>query len=290
MIRFFKNVQNNFDRRLIFCINSGRAGSRYLAELLGTAEEVTSFHEAEPLMNGPYLQMINKMPFTGSADKRRIKCKAIKKILDGLPAGQIYCETNHMFIKTFYDIVLKEFKNVEVIILRRELSQVLKSFIELGYFSSKNTAWPDWMSSPNAQTRAINCIDKDENLDQYDVCIAYLLDIEARARRFQREYPQVRIYEVRLESLCHYPNVVTFFEKLKITPTGKTREITGKVLNSRKEAKMRYANLSEIEYCEERIREYIKKAVLLGIDVPKNIVSADTIIPEKQKGGAYGTG
>ncbi len=287
---FLEYFRKSPDRRLLFSINPGRSGSRYLAELLGTAEEVTSFHEAEPLMNGPYLQMINNMPYAGSVNKRRIKCKAVKKILDGLPAGQIYCETNHMFIKTFYDVVLHEFKNVEVIILRRKLSHVLKSFIELGYFSSKNTAWPDWMSSPNAQTRAINCIDMDVNLDQYDLCIAYLLDIEARARRFQREYPHVSTYEVRLESLCHYPNVVTFFEKLKITPTGKTREITGKVLNSRKEAKMRYANLSEIEYCEERIREYIKKAVLLGIDVPKNIVSADTIILEKQKGGAYGTG
>lgn len=239
-------------------------------------------------MNGSFLHMINELPYDRTAKKRRIKCNAIKKILNGLPAGQIYCETNHMFIKTFFDVVIKEFRNVDVIILRRELSHVLKSFVELGYFSSKNTAWPDWMSSPNAQTRAINCIDKDENLDQYDLCIAYLLDIEARARRFQREYPQVNTYEVCLESLCHYPDVITFFEKLKITPTGQTREMTGRVLNSRKEAKMRYDNFSEIEYCEERIKAYIKKSMLLGIDVPEDIVSGYIITPGKQKGGSYG--
>lgn len=239
-------------------------------------------------MNGSFLHMINELPYDRTVKKRRIKCNAIKKILNGLPAGQIYCETNHMFIKTFFDVVIKEFRNVDVIILRRELSHVLKSFVELGYFSSKNTAWPDWMSSPNAQTRAINCIDKDENLDQYDLCIAYLLDIEARARRFQREYPQVNTYEVCLESLCHYPDVVTFFEKLKITPTGQTQEMTGRVLNSRKEAKMRYDNFSEIEYCEERIKAYIKKSMLLGIDVPEDIVSGYIITPGKQKGGSYG--
>lgn len=273
---------------MLFSINAGRSGSQYLAELLGTAEEVTSFHEAEPPMNGSFLHMINELPYDRTVKKRRIKCNAIKKILNGLPAGQIYCETNHMFIKTFFDVVIKEFRNVDVIILRRELSHVLKSFVELGYFSSKNTAWPDWMSSPNAQTRAINCIDKDENLDQYDLCIAYLLDIEARARRFQRECPQVNTYEVCLESLCHYPDVVTFFEKLKITPTGQTQEMTGRVLNSRKEAKMRYDNFSEIEYCEERIKAYIKKSMLLGIDVPEDIVSGYIITPGKQKGGSYG--
>ncbi|GJQ24528.1 hypothetical protein BIY37_03870 [Candidatus Brocadia sapporoensis] len=284
-IKYFRKTQ---DHRLLFSINPGRSGSQYLAELLGTAEEVTSFHEAEPPMNGSFLHMINELPYDRTAKKRRIKCNAIKKILNGLPAGQIYCETNHMFIKTFYDVVIKEFKNIGVIILRRELSHVLKSFVELGYFSSKNTAWPDWMSSPNAQTRAINCIDKDENLDQYDLCIAYLLDIEARARRFQREYPRVNTYEVCLESLCHYPDVVTFFEKLKITPTGQTQEMTGRVLNSRKEAKMRYDNFSEIEYCEERIKAYIKKSMLLGIDVPEDIVSGYVVTPEKQKGGSYG--
>jgi hypothetical protein len=285
LIKYFRKDP---DHRLLFSINPGRSGSQYLAELLGTAEEVTSFHEAEPPMNGSFLHMINELPYDRTVKKRRIKCNAIKKILNGLPAGQIYCETNHMFIKTFFDVVIKEFRNVDVIILRRELSHVLKSFVELGYFSSKNTAWPDWMSSPNAQTRAINCIDKDENLDQYDLCIAYLLDIEARARRFQREYPQVNTYEVCLESLCHYPDVITFFEKLKITPTGQTREMTGRVLNSRKEAKMRYDNFSEIEYCEERIKAYIKKSMLLGIDVPEDIVSGYIITPGKQKGGSYG--
>ena len=285
LIKYFRKDPNH---RLLFSINPGRSGSQYLAELLGTAEEVTSFHEAEPPMNGSFLHMINELPYDRTVKKRRIKCNAIKKILNGLPAGQIYCETNHMFIKTFFDVVIKEFRNVDVIILRRELSHVLKSFVELGYFSSKNTAWPDWMSSPNAQTRAINCIDKDENLDQYDLCIAYLLDIEARARRFQREYPQVNTYEVCLESLCHYPDVITFFEKLKITPTGQTREMTGRVLNSRKEAKMRYDNFSEIEYCEERIKAYIKKSMLLGIDVPEDIVSGYIITPGKQKGGSYG--
>ncbi|MBW7898496.1 hypothetical protein B188_13730 [Candidatus Brocadiaceae bacterium B188] len=49
LIKYFRKDP---DHRLLFSINPGRSGSQYLAELLGTAEEVTSFHEAEPPMNG----------------------------------------------------------------------------------------------------------------------------------------------------------------------------------------------------------------------------------------------
>ena len=47
------------NHRLIFCINSVRCGSGYLAKLLGSAKEVRSYHEAVPQMIGPYLHMIN---------------------------------------------------------------------------------------------------------------------------------------------------------------------------------------------------------------------------------------
>jgi hypothetical protein len=269
LIEFFK--KDISDRRLFFSINSGRSGSQYLAELLGTAVEVTSFHEAAPVMNGPYLHMVNKLPYAKTAKKRRIKCNAIKKILDGLPAGQIYCETNHMFIKTFYDVVLKEFKNIEVIILRRELSHVLKSFIELGYFSSKNTAWQDWMSSPNARTAGLSCTGHDESLDQYDLCIAYLFDIEARALRFQKEYPFVKTHAARLESLSNYSNVEGLFQSLKITPTDKTQEMIGRSINTRSRAKDRYNNPCSIEYCKERIGKYVEHAKSMGIILPTTL-------------------
>ncbi|NJD56670.1 MAG: hypothetical protein FIA94_09740 [Nitrospirae bacterium] len=273
MRRTFGNVISYFlpkrrDIRYIFSINSGRAGSGYLAELLGTAERATAFHEAEPTMTGAYLDMINKRPYQETFRLRRIKEHAIRKISRTLPPGGIYCETNHMFIKTFFDVIVRGFDNVELVILRRDLSHVLKSFIELGYFSPKNTAWPDWMSSPNAVTAALPCIGTDSVLDQYDLCVGYLFDIEARTLRFQREYPQVRTHEVRIEDLSNYANVEALFSALRIVPTSATRELTGQRINARSKSKKGYDNPADLSYCRDRIVRYQKLASEKGIVLP----------------------
>jgi len=60
-----------------------------------------------------------------------------------------------MFIKTYFDVIMNDFLNVDVIILRRDIASVLKSFIELGYFSKSNKMWPKWMHYPDAVTSAI---------------------------------------------------------------------------------------------------------------------------------------
>ena len=259
--------------RLLFSINSGRSGSNYLTELLGTAEEVVSYHEAHPTMSAEYLTMVNKFEYQKSFFKRERKNYSIKEVLFQLPEDKIYCETNHMFIKTFFDVVIQEFPKVEVIILRRYLPKILKSFIELGYFSERNKHWKFWMSSPNASTAAIRCIDVDENLDQWDLSIAYLIDIEARAKRFQQEYPNIKTHEVRLESLNDFTNVKSLFKALNITPTETTKKLCGQQINQRKNAKKKYSSEQEVSYsyCQERIEKYIQKAQDLKIQIPTTL-------------------
>ena len=272
-IQHFINNQRIANHRLIFCINSGRAGSNYLSELLATAEEVVSYHEAHPRMTGDYLTLINQKDYAKSFAKRKFKSSGIKDLLLGFPDNKIYFESNHMFIKTFFDVVIQEFSKVEVIILRRYLPKVLKSFIELGYFSEKNQSWKFWMSSPNAATAAIPCIDTDQNLDQWDLSIAYLIDIEARAMRFKEQYPNIKTYEVRLESLNDFAKVTSFFKEINITPTQATKAICSKQINQRPGSKKKYGGSQDVSvsYCRERIEQYIEKAQALNISIPKTL-------------------
>ena len=273
-IQHFINKKKIINHRLIFCINSGRSGSNYLSELLGTAEEVISYHEAHPRMTGDYLTLINQEDYAKSFAKRKFKNSGIKDLLLGLPDNKIYFESNHMFIKTFFDVVIQEFPKVEVIILRRYLPKVLKSFIDLGYFSEKNQSWKFWMSSPNAATAAIPCIDTDKNLDQWDLSIAYLIDIEARAMRFKEEYPNIKIYEVRLESLNDFAKVTSFFQEINITPSQETKAIYSKQINQRPGIKKKYGGGSQdvsLSYCRKRIEQYIEKAQALNISIPKTL-------------------
>jgi hypothetical protein len=255
-------------RRLIFSINSGRSGSKYLSQLLSTAPRLKSFHEAEPKMHGEFIGMINSEPFESSRDKRRVKSEAIAAILRASAPEEFYAETNHTFIKTFFDVVLEDFHNVDVIILRRELALVLKSFIELGYFSPLNPLSLSWMSSPNAATAALPAIGPDATLDQFDLCIAYLLDIEARAERFKKEYPRVRTNEIRLEQLNQFAYVENLFARLGLTPTAATKELCGQTVNPRQRRKEQAANPTTIDECRQRLAEYVRKAKEQGINIP----------------------
>jgi hypothetical protein len=263
------------DRHLIFSINSGRSGSKYLSQLLSTARNVKAFHEAEPKMSGEFIDLINSAPLKSSQEKRRIKTEAIAAILRAAPPEEIYVETNHTFIKTFYDVVLEDFANVDVVILRRELALVLKSFIELGYFSPLTPLSFSWMSSPNAATAVLPAIGPDATLDQFDLSIAYLLDIEARAVRFKIDYPHVRTHEVRLEELNEIKGVEEFFDRLGISPTATTREFCGRAINERRPRKERAQNPTTLDECRKRLGEYIRKAKERGIEIPASAAFAE---------------
>ncbi len=252
----FADVAN---RRLVFSINSGRSGSQFLAEVLSTAKEVCGYHEPEPKMNREYLEMINRLPYQATRTARVIKCQAIADVLRQMEPGQVYAETTQMFIKTFHDVVLEEFHNVEVVLLRRDLAHVLRSFVEMGYFSNRNAYWDKWMSSPAAATAALRPRREYSTLDQFDRCIAYLLDIEARGARFRREYRHVPVHEVQLDSLDQYSAVEELFAALRISTTSKTEGACRQRINERNAVKQQINNPTTLETCHARLERYLKE-------------------------------
>jgi len=256
------------DRRLIFCINSGRSGSQYLAELLATARKVRCFHEPPPNMSGEALDLVTQHPYEFSRQERRIKCVGIAHRLRKMAPGKIYAETNHMFIKTFFDVVLAEYRNVEVIVLRRELAKVIKSFGDMGYFSKASPVSWRWMSRADAATTALPPVMPFDEMDPCDRAIAYLLDIEARAVRFKSEYPNVRTHDIRLEALNDIKSVQAFFKQLRIAPTGATKELCGAPVNQRAKRKTDESRKMTIEECRERLASYIERARAQGLEIP----------------------
>lgn len=268
------NKQKLSNYRLIFCISSGRAGSGYLSRLLNSAENVYGFHEPHPRMIKHNLDLVNKFPYEQTFKQRSYKVAGIKDKLLNLPEESVYCETSHMFIKTFFDVVIRGFpRQIEVIALRRFLPKVLKSFIELGYFSDINRYWPLWMSSPNSVTAAIPCITADINLDQYDLSIAYLIDIEARLLRFKSTYTDIKVHEVRVEQFNDINFIESFLNKLSITTSQEILSIYNKPQNTREAMKKKYSNnqVVDLKYCKSRIDDYIKKATDIGIEIPKTL-------------------
>ncbi|MDX2479880.1 MAG: hypothetical protein QNK24_06040 [Desulfuromusa sp.] len=258
--------------RFIFCINSGRAGSEYLATLLGTAPMTYSFHEPEPQMIGDYLLAVARNGLEKTFNDRRTKSKTIVKIASQYPDQSVYVETNHMFIKTFYDVVLRDLRNVQVIHLQRDLLQTLKSFVQLCYFSDQNSAWPDWMISPNSQTAVIKAIDGDNKLDYIDLSIAYLIDIEARATAFKQMYPHIPFHETDINDLNDIDKTKALFANLGLSFTTETEDIIGGKINMRANVKKKYANQVADADLLDRIRDYLKRGDELGIKFPNRVL------------------
>lgn len=258
------------DNRLTFCINSGRSGSEYLKVLLGSAGRVTAFHEAKPAMSDNCLKMVTDHPLEETFTQRYEKVLAVKEALNHLPPGQVYAETNHMFVKTFYDVIMESFPHelLTVIILRRGLVKVLKSFITMGYFSERNEVWPLWMHRVPSKNSVLKPYKSYEEMDTLDRAISYLIDIEAKAQAFKRDFPGCNIVEIDLEDLQDYQSVSKFFKNIGIEPTPYTEEIVGSVINTRQERKDALQIETNEGHCRERIINYIEKSRKYGIDLP----------------------
>ncbi|MBT3670472.1 MAG: hypothetical protein HOA61_01920 [Bacteroidetes bacterium] len=255
--------------KYIFCINSGRVGSEYLAKLLDSAENCIGFHEPKPKMIGVYTKLVKHFPYSWSKPIRVLKINKIKKRFSVLRMNEnVYAETTNMFIKTFSDVAGENFKNINVIFLKRKLIFVLKSFVDLGYFLPERKEAKKWFTSSNSITSAIKAIKKDYEMDQIELIISYLIDIEARGNRFKLLYPEIPVFEVNIEQLNKIHFVKSLFSKLDLNYSNKTGFLIGDKINFRNKKKLLN---TELDYLQNRIDEYLKKAEEMGIKIPSSL-------------------
>jgi hypothetical protein len=271
---FFRSIfPGRKSTRLVFSINSGRSGSNFLANLLATCENTVSFHEPPPAMTHDIVQLVNELPYSRTYHQRKFKVKFLRKAIASLPPNAVYCETSHMFIKTFHDVVVPAFPGmIDVILLRRHLPSVLKSFLELEYFSPRNPISYQWMTSPNAATAAAVPLAQDSELDQVDIIIAYLVDIEARAERFQRQFPFVRIHETRVELLNEASVAKKLLDNLDLKPRYELSSLIADLnTNTRSPTKAKRGVKVDLGYCCSRVQDYIERADQKGIRIPPGL-------------------
>ncbi len=259
-------------KQYIFSINTGRAGSEYLSDILATAKSVWAAHEPNPQMIGKYLKLICENDYQSTYKDRRFKADEVKKIIKKSLKTN-YIETNHMFIKTFFDVVVNELDNIKVVFLKRNIVDTLHSFYQLGYFSDRNEAWKDWMVSPYARTAAIPCFLEEDEKDDIGLSLAYLIDIYERGYRFMEQYPQIPVFQIELQDLNNVEKVKELFVNLNLTSTQTTFNVTGQRKNNRKERKKQIGS-KEIakEYIKERAVAYIDKLEAKGYEVRNKIV------------------
>lgn len=263
-------------RRVILSANPGRAGSALLAELLGSVPGVVAAHEPRPRMTGGILEVATGRPLAETRGLRAVKIRAMDRVLSGMAPDAVYAETTNMFIKTFHDVVLEAFDEVDVVALRRPAEELLKSYLELAWFDPRNATWPDWLADPVGPNRAVPPLWELEGRplpveDPVERILAYLVDTEGRIDRLQARLPATRFHSVTLSELSGEAGRRSLLTSLRLEP-GAVGDSPART-NVRKGWKAFYAlgAAPSLPECGRRVEEYLGRMRSMGVDLPVEV-------------------
>lgn len=262
------------DRHLIFCISPGRAGSKYLQNVLDVSENMIARHEPEPKMTGQYLQNVildGKREETFE-ERAHIKLNAIREVLEGTSVNVVYAETSHMFIKTFEDVVLQKLGNVaqiSIIFLHRPAKNTIYSQLQLGWFTKGHSGKNNWYydaSDVHASERQSSF--RTNSSSRLDALIGYNVDVlqrglqldkEIRRRHKRKEWKHVRIFESLLMDISGEAEagVYRLLSNMGLTVDEKKLSLLSTHdKNARNVKKDRFNNYSRIEDVESKLDYY----------------------------------
>lgn len=239
-----KKLQAIRDRRVAYVISTGRGGSGFLAKLLGDHLGVHAYHEPVPKMTGPFLakRANEKSRTRASLVKLYATCRKLKE----LPENDLYVETSHMFIKTFSHCIAEFFRDARVIHLRRDEAKILRSCLELNYFSPNNLAWKSWMFVPEGF----------EHCTPAEKCIAYIREIDRLAQQFRTDN-RVHVFDVDIDSL-NDPAEVNRLLKFLSLPTLTSDELPA-AANRRDSRKKNFKTDISLDECRRAISDFDEK-------------------------------
>jgi len=133
--------------RYIFSINTGRSGSDYLHRIFTHVRDARSFHQPAPIGNG---HAMRRYAAGDDGPMRAIASAKSAAIRDALRGADVYCESNHCFIKGFgwfMPHLLPE-AEIGVIHLTRARERIVSSQMRIGC-SPLTSLGREWVTTPD---------------------------------------------------------------------------------------------------------------------------------------------
>lgn len=158
--------------------------SRLFAGLPGTAAD----HEPSPIMNGSVMLALQHGD-SGPASQEYWVHKSVN-LRRPATGHAVYCECNHIFLKSFWRFALDDFgQRAHILHLRRDAVEVARSMAQLSLIPGTplgNEWYLDWRS-PRNQVRVADLLeDQGEFGNDFFRCLWYWYEIEARIERLLR--------------------------------------------------------------------------------------------------------
>lgn len=187
----------------IFVASTGRCGTYFMTKVFQQFTTIPSYHEGTPQCINTVLEEINNgLP---SRETKKVLEKKAGTIVECAVNGD-YFESNHMFIKSFYQTVLDNFSDVYCIYLHRPLPDVLISFSQL-----PNHQQLDWLLQAHWQN---NLLRTREPLSNYQNIAWNWFEVRERFIRLRSHF--YKTWNLSFENLNSVKEWVRMFDHFHI--------------------------------------------------------------------------
>lgn len=220
--------------KYIFCITTGRSGTRSLTDIFLACDHVKTFHEPHPLLSGPILREYLNDNITDGGYIKQANEK-LASIQEESKNGDVYIETSHLFSKSFGWYIIPKLKpeNIGVVVLKRKKEEVVESYLRMK--CTPLTWGAAWMylptdkkisAKPNALQFQLNRVKAIVDFkrkailggkEATDYLGKFLLEWSYDETYIQGEallqkYPQITRFDISLPELSNEKKVISMFE------------------------------------------------------------------------------
>jgi len=202
---------------IAFVLSSAHSGNEHLFSLLSNnnAKSMDVYYQAPPNMGGTELLAVKTLGLNNTYYTRKNdKIKAIEQQM----TNRVYVDTSHLFIESWYDVVLDHFLiqkqcNVTMIILQRYLPAVIQELINEGFVDNER----NWYHSYQSKIATIPELPYEgERVRTIDNIIWYLLDIQNKIENIKKKYPQATYLGMRVEVLDSIDSIKWLLNQLNV--------------------------------------------------------------------------
>ena len=198
------------ERRLFFVASPPYHGNELLSDLCSTCNQVSSSFLRIPSMGGDVVLSAAKKGLTASyAERKEMFYGATDTVINALPEGWSYMDTNPMFVQTFHDIVLRDFASahsITIILLRdhpaRALSRLEQHSDDVTFFESSlnnnkmKSSSQFTLYTQHTRLATTRPLKSWKQSSEKELLIGYLIDVESRRQQIRAVAARRRRVEV----------------------------------------------------------------------------------------------
>lgn len=202
------------DRRLVFTISTGRAGTRHLAFCLGLFRDVEARHEPHPKFSDVLRRALEE---PGAAREFWTDRKLPRIARGRLP---IYAETSHVVCKGFLESLLELGHRPHLIHVHRDPRSVALSLWRLDTVPGRTRRGIKYYLGPRDPGVLPLRWRAPRPPHDYQLCFWYCLEIERRARDLvaRQHSLGIRVHDLPLSALAGFPDVLALGRSLELGP------------------------------------------------------------------------